>query len=130
VTGSSIKLAQIARYVRLIVRARYRRGDIKAWDAIGDVSAELGIPHHRGRALYYGREERYPRDVGDEEVAAVRRQATEMLLHEADELHRRADELHRRADELEAEIEQLKREQQSEAPSWGSGPVSDCGGSL
>ena len=105
----------------MIVRARYRRGDIKAWDAIGDVSAELGIPHHRGRALYYGREERYPRDVGEDEVAAVRRQATEMLMREADELHRRADE-------LEAEIEQLKREH-AEAPSWGSGPVSDCGGS-
>jgi ubiquinone biosynthesis protein UbiJ len=114
-------LARLAHYVRLLVRARYRRGDIKAADAITDVSAELGLQRYRARALYYGHEDRYPRDIGEDEVAAVRRQATELLLREADELHRRADD-------LEAEIEQLKREH-AEAPSWGSGPVSDCGGS-
>ena len=121
-SGSSTRLACLAHYVRLLVRARYRRGDIKAADAITDVSAELGLQRYRARALYYGHEDRYPRDVGEDEVAAVRRQATELLMREADDLHRRADA-------LEAEIEQLKREQ-PEAPVWPGASVSDCGGSL
>jgi ubiquinone biosynthesis protein UbiJ len=115
-------LARLATLVQLVVRARYRRGDIKAWDAIGDVSAELGIPHSRASALYYGRADRYPQDIGEDEVAAVRRQATELLMREADELRRRANA-------LEAEIEQIKREN-TEAPAWLSGPASVSGGSL
>jgi hypothetical protein len=122
VTVSNNKLSQIADYLRLIVRARYRRGGVKASVAIADVGAELGIPPGRASALYYGYSARYPQDVGEDEVVAVRRQATALLMREADELRRRADA-------LEAEIEQIKREN-TEAPAWLSGPASVSGGSL
>jgi hypothetical protein len=103
VSASNDKFSQIAAYVRLLVRARYRRGGVKAAVAIADVGAELGIPPSRASALYYGYSDRYPSDVDDAEVSAVCRQAAELLLREAAELRRRAAELRQQAEQIQSE---------------------------
>ena len=107
-------------YLSLLVRLR-RQSGAKAEHAVTDVAAGVGMQRRRVWALYYGYRDRYARGVSEAEWEAMRERATEMLMREADEMHRRLDE-------LSTEIEQLKREH-AEAPSWGSGPVSDCGGS-
>jgi hypothetical protein len=112
--------ALVRSYLSLLVRLR-RQSGAKSEHAVTDVAVGLGLQRRRVWALYYGYRDRYARGVSEAEWEAMRERATEMLMREADELHRRADD-------LEAEIEQLKREH-AEAPSWGSGPVSDCGGS-